>query len=67
MSVILYLGHHMALFHVWALVVILYIGHDVPFCKKCTVEMMLNTHTHTFHGMYFMNCSVCLFDVDECK
>jgi hypothetical protein len=74
MSVILYLGQHMSLFHVWALVVILYIGHDVPFCKKCIVDMIFNTcarahnthtHTHTFHGMCFMNCSFCLFDVDE--
>jgi hypothetical protein len=37
MTVILYLGHHMVVFYVRALVVILYIGHEVPFCKKCTI------------------------------
>jgi hypothetical protein len=27
---------------------------------------MLNTHTHTFHGTFFMNLIVSSFYVDEC-
>jgi hypothetical protein len=37
MVAILYLGHNVVFFYVRALVVILYIGNDVPFCKKCTI------------------------------
>jgi len=37
----------MIFFDVWALAVVLYIGHGMPFCKKCTVETIFNTHTHT--------------------
>jgi hypothetical protein len=37
MTAILYLGHHMGVFYVKALVVVLYIRHEVPFCKKCKI------------------------------
>jgi hypothetical protein len=37
MNSILYLGHHMVVFYVRAPVVIMYIGHDVSYCKKCII------------------------------
>ena len=66
MTSILYLGHPMEKIYVRELVAILYIGNDVPFCKKCIVWTMLNTHTHTHFMENFMNFIDCLFYVDEC-
>jgi hypothetical protein len=37
MTVISYISHHMVVFYVRELDVILYIGNDVSFCKKCTI------------------------------
>ena len=66
MSAILYLENHMAFFLVWSLNSILYIVHDVSFCKKMYNWVDFEyTHTHTFHGMCSMNWSVYLFDANE--
>jgi hypothetical protein len=67
---ILYLSHHMVIFYVRELATILYIWHEVPFCKKCAIEIMLNTHTHThthtFHGTFFYESHCSTFYVYEC-
>ena len=55
----------MDVFYVRELVFTLYIGHEVPFCKKFTIYTMLYALTHTFHGTFFMNLIVSAFYVDE--
>jgi len=52
----------MDVFYVRELIVILYIGHKLPFCKKCTISMMLNIYI-SWH--FFINLIVYAFYVDE--
>jgi hypothetical protein len=35
-------------FYVRALVLYLYIGHEMPFCKKCTIYTMLNIYIYIY-------------------
>jgi hypothetical protein len=48
MTAILYLGHHMAVFYVTTLVVILYIGHDVCVYVYIYIPWYIFYESHCF-------------------